>query len=112
MQQWKSGFKRTINWDKYHSKTEPINIPNPYLDFLIDPNFQGVNRLFVLLFNALDNRTGHSRYYLPTEKVKDYNVIIDGKNFFDQPIKSYIKHMKTLEKLKLIKEMIIQLIVS
>ena len=46
LQQLKSGFKRTINWKKYHSKTEPLNAPNPYLDFLIDPSFQGVNSLF------------------------------------------------------------------
>ena len=67
LQQLKTGFKRTINYNKYHSKTEPPNAPNPYLDFLINPSFHGVNRLFVLPFNATDNRTGHSRYYLPTE---------------------------------------------
>ena len=47
-----------------------MNPPNPYLDFLIDPIFQGINRLFVLPFNALDNRKGHLRYYLPTAKKK------------------------------------------
>ena len=39
LQQLKSGFKLYINWNKYHSKTEPLNVPNPYLDFLIDPRF-------------------------------------------------------------------------
>ena len=58
LQQLKSGFKRTINWNKYHSKTETLNAPDPYLDFLIDPTFQEVNRLFLLPFNAIDNRTG------------------------------------------------------
>ena len=48
LQRLKPGFKRTINWNKYHSKTEPLNASNPYLDFLIDPSFYGVNRLFVL----------------------------------------------------------------
>ena len=91
LQQLKSGFERTVNWNKYHSKTKPRNAPNPYSDFLNDPSFQGVNRLFVLPFNANDSRIGHSRYYLQTAKVKDYNVMTDGKNFFDQPIKSYIK---------------------
>ena len=56
---------------------------------LIDPSFQGVNRVFGLPFNAFDNRTGHSRYCLPTAEVKDYNVIVDEKTnlinqFFDQ----------------------------
>ena len=46
LQQFKSGFKRTINWDKYQSKVT-TQIPNPYLDYLIDSSFQEVNRLFV-----------------------------------------------------------------
>ena len=46
LQQLKSGFKRTINWHKYRSKVT-IQAPNPYLDFLIDLSFQGVNRLFL-----------------------------------------------------------------
>ena len=58
-QQLKSGFKCTINWNKYHSRTETLNAPNPYLDFLIVLSLQGVSRLFVLPFNALDDRKGH-----------------------------------------------------
>ena len=69
LQQLKSGFKRTINWNKYHTKKETLNAPNPYLDFLIDTSFRRVNRLFVLPFNAIDKRRGYSRYYLPTAKV-------------------------------------------
>ena len=47
MNQLESGFKKRINWNKYQSKiTEQTK--NPYLDFLIDPSFQGVNRLLVL----------------------------------------------------------------
>ena len=44
LQQLKSGFKRTINWNKYQSKVS-MQAPNPYLNYLIDPSFQGVNRL-------------------------------------------------------------------
>ena len=109
LQQLKLGFKRTIIWNKYYSKTEPVKASNPYLSFLIDPSLQGVNRL-ALPFNALDDRTRHSRYYLPTEKVKDYNVIIDGKIFFDQTFKSYIKTYEAFEKLLVVKEMITQLV--
>ena len=68
-----------------------MNFPNPYLDFSVDPSFQGVNRLFVFPVNDDHSRIGHFRHYLPTAKVKDYNVMIDGEKFFDQPIKSYIK---------------------
>ena len=49
LQQLKSGFKRTINWNKYQPKVSPER-RNQYLNFLIDPSFQGVNRLFVLSF--------------------------------------------------------------
>ena len=91
LQQLKSGLKGTINWNKYHSKTTAQNDPNQYSYFLIDPSFQRVNTLFVLTFNVIDNSRGHSRYCLPTEKVEDYNVMIYGKNFFDQPIENDIK---------------------
>ena len=99
MQQLKTGFKHTINRNKHHSKAEPLNTPNPYLDFLIDPSFQGLDRLFVLPFNVNDSKIGHSRYYLPTSKVEDYNVIIYGKNFFAQPIKNDIKTCENIRKI-------------
>ena len=49
LQQLKSGFKITINWNKYQSKVK-MQVRNQYLDYLIDPSFRGVNRLFVLSF--------------------------------------------------------------
>ena len=88
--QLESGFKRTINWNKYLAKTTN-QVQNRYLDFLIDPSFQGVNRLFVLSFKDADGQKGHKQYYLPTVEIKDYNVMIDGRNFFDQPIKNDLK---------------------
>ena len=60
-----------------------------YLDFLIDPNFQGVNRFFVLLFENEVDRKVHTKYYLPKAEIQDYNVMTDGKIFFDQPVKWY-----------------------
>ena len=74
----KSGFKRTINWNEYQPEISSER-QSQYLDFLIDPSFQGVNRLFVLLFkNEDDRQTG---YYLPKVEIKDYKVMIDGKTF-------------------------------
>ena len=58
LQQLKSGFERTINWNKYQSKVT-VGVPNPYLDYLIEPSFQGVNRLFVLSFENATDRTVH-----------------------------------------------------
>ena len=76
LEQLKSGFKRTINWNKYQSKVSTER-QNQYLDFLIDPAFQGVNRLFVLSFENDDDRKVHTGYYLPKVGLKDYDVMID-----------------------------------
>ena len=87
-QQLKSGFKRTINWNKYQSYLT-IQAQNLYLDYIIDPSFQGVNRIFVLSFANNTRRTAHRKYYLPTVETKDYNVIIHGqRNFFGQSVKN------------------------
>ena len=87
LQQLKSGFKRVINWNKYLSKSELL-AQNPNLNHLVEPSFQGVNRLFVLAFENDNDRTSDDKYYLPTVEIKDYNIMINGKNFFDQPIKN------------------------
>ena len=86
-QQLKSGVKRAINWNKYLSKPELL-AQNPNLNHLIEPSFQGVNRLSVLAFENDNHRTTHDRYYLPNVEIKDYNIMINGENFFDQPIKN------------------------
>ena len=85
--QLKSGFKITISWNKYLSKPELL-AQNANLNHLIEPSFQGVNRLFVLAFENDAQRTSDKRCYIPNVEIKDYNVMIDGKNFFDQPIKN------------------------
>ena len=65
----------------------------------MDPIFQGVNRLFVLPFENENDRTSHSTYYLPKVEIKDYNVMINGKNFFDQPINSDHKTYENIRKI-------------
>ena len=89
--QLKNGFKRTISWNKYRAKPELL-AQNAISDHLIEPSFQGVNRLFVLAFKNDDQRISNKRYYIPNVEIKDYNVMIDAKIFFDQPI----KHTKIL----------------
>ena len=86
LEQLKSGFKRVINWNKYLSRPELL-AQNPNLNYLIEPSFQGVNRIFVLAFENDAQRKVHSGYYLPIVEIKSYNVMINGENFFDQPIK-------------------------
>ena len=87
LQQLKSDFKRVINWNKHLSKPELL-AQNPNLNHLVQPSFQGVNRLFVLVFEGDTQRTSAKDYYLPNVEIKDYNVMINGENVFDQPIKN------------------------
>ena len=61
---------------------------NPNLNHLVEPSFLGVNRVFVLAFEDDAQRTSNKRCYLPNAEIKDYNVMIDGKNFFHQPVKN------------------------
>ena len=85
--QLKSGFKRTINWNKYLSKTE-LSVQNPNLNPLVEPSFHGINIPIVLAFENDTYRTRAKKYNLPNVEIKDCNVMIDGKHFFDQPIKN------------------------
>ena len=81
--QLKSGFKRTISWSKYLPKPELLAL-NENLNHLIAPSFQGI---VILVFENDAQRTRNRRCYIPNVNIKDYNVMIDGKNFFDQPVK-------------------------
>ena len=83
----KSGFKRTISWNKYLSKPELL-AQNPNLNHLVELSFQGVIRLSTLAIEDDAQRTSNKRYYIPNVEIKDYNVMVDGKSFFDQPVKN------------------------
>ena len=68
---------------------------NNNLNYLIDPTFTNINRLFVLWYKRIDEnnvrkdyRDSFSHYYVPKVQIKDFNVLIDGKSFFDLPIKN------------------------
>ena len=66
----------------------------------LDPSCQGVNRLFVMAYNRVDGqptRNGQQKYYLPRIDLEKYNVIIDGRNFYDNPIESYIEKYRELK---------------
>ena len=87
LQQLKSCFKRVINWNKYLSKPELL-AQNPNLNHLVEPSFQGINRLVVSAFENDNDKISDDEYYLPTVEINDYNIVINGENFFDQPIKN------------------------
>ena len=64
---------------------------NNNLNYLIDPTFTNVNKLFVFSFpgnNNTDSRYSYSHYYVPKVEINDFNVLIDWKGFFDLPVKN------------------------
>ena len=74
-----------------------------YINF--DPSFQGVNRLFVMAYNRLAaandnqfNKDGQQKHYLPRNDLNKFNVIIDGRSFYDNTIESDIEKYRQLKK--------------
>ena len=68
-----------------------IEPQNNNLNYLIDPTFTNVNRLFVLSFpgnNNTDSRYSFPNYYVPKIKINDFDVLNDGKSFFNLPVKN------------------------
>ena len=65
---------------------------NNNLNYLIDPIFTNVNRLFVLSFERAEDHTDYrdsfSHYYVPKVQIKNFNVLIDGRSFFNLPVKN------------------------
>ena len=87
LHQLKSGLKRTINWNKYQLKVT-IERLNQYVNCLIDPGFQGVNRIFVLSFEDNMVKTGHTGCFLPKVEIcYDQRKI----HIFDQPVKNAVR---------------------
>ena len=101
-EQQNKGFQRSIYWNEY--KTKEINEntdANVFKYINLDPSFQGVNRLFVTAYNRVDgqpNRDDQQKYYLLRIDLHKYNVIIDGRNFYDNPTESDIEKYRELKK--------------
>ena len=95
LEQLTSRFKRTMKWNKYRSQMT-IQLQNNNLNYLIDPTFTNVNRLSVLPFQITagqnnttkDYRDSFSHYCIPNIRIKDFNVLIGGKGFFDLLVKN------------------------
>ena len=90
LEQLISGYKRTVKWNKYRPQVT-IQPHKNNLNYLIDPTFTKVNRLFVLSFVRNiegDHRDSFSHYYVKNVEPKDSNMLTDGKNLFDLPVKN------------------------
>ena len=100
------GFKRPVYWNEYQTKIETRDLDNNNLTrFPLDASFQGVRRLFVLVFDNTKNcakkveRNNHTKYFLPRVNITNCNVLIDGRNFYDQPINDMIKQCNKIRKI-------------
>ena len=103
------GFERLVTWNEYKSKRDTVTTVAVEGEntgtkrILLDSSFQGVSRLFVMGFdnNSIKRNTAdpqsHKRYYLPRIKIKDYSVLIDGRNFYDQNINDSIRYTELLK---------------
>ena len=118
------GFKRSIHWNKYQSKVFPEQraVKTGITRFFLDAAFQGVNRLFVLAFNNSDQdetagvdpprnlavnrvqRNSYRKYYAPRVDITNYKVLIDGRNFYDQPINDSFRKYDEIRKAAIGKE--------
>ena len=72
---------------------------NKYLDYLIDPSFQGVNNLFVLLYENNVYPKIHTRYFLPIREIKNYDVMIDERNVSISQKKKWSENIQTIPKI-------------
>ena len=86
MEKIKQGFTRTIFWNKYRSEITQ-QPKNNNLDYLIDPTFRNINRLFVLSFKNDPTMKSFYKNYIPLVEIKDCNLLISNKTFFNQPVK-------------------------
>ena len=94
----KTGISIDFKWSKYRSQMINQTATNN-LNFLMDPTFSNVNRLFVLAFPNEEDRRSFSRYYTPTVEIKNFNVILDGEPFYEIPIKNKEETYKTIPEL-------------
>ena len=95
------GFKRPIYWNEYKVIPEKIYTTNENTLILIDSCWQEVNRLFVLdyLSDITSTRNSNKKYFLTRNKIENYNIEIDCRNFYDQPINDPIKQYDEIRKI-------------
>ena len=108
IEQQNKGFQRSIYWNEYKTKEKEEDANADIFKYInLDPSFQGVNRLFVMVYNRANDqptKDGRQKYYFPRIDLKKYNVIIDGRNFYDNPIESDIERYRELKDLMIGKE--------
>ena len=104
--QLNEGFKRSVYWNSYETKPTKVIEQGKNIYKLLSASFQGDKRLFVIAYfiaadNNADQEAGvkdNKKYFLPRGKIKNCNVLIDGRNVYDQPINDIIKQYDEVRK--------------
>ena len=95
----KTGITIDVTWNKYRSQIINQQSATNNLNYLIDPTFNNVNRLFVLAFEMEKDKSSFSKYYTPTVEIKDYNILIDQQPFYELPFKNKEETYKAITEL-------------
>ena len=109
------GLEKPVHWNEYQTKIKSRNLENSNLTrFPLDASFQGVKRLFFLLFNTTNvnvpndpiNNTNNmvlrnspTKYFLPKVNISNYDILIDGRNVYEQQINDLIKQYNKIRKI-------------
>ena len=105
--QLNKGFKRSVYWNSYETKPPKVIKQGKNIYELLNASFQGVKKLFVLAYFIAENGNDEAgvqdnkKYFLPRVKIKNYNILIDGKKFYDQPINDIIKQYDEVRKVSM-----------
>ena len=111
--QLNEGFKRSVYWNSYEKNPAKVKEKGKNIYELLNASFQGVKRLFVLAYyvaEPTDNNTpaddtagikNNKKYFLPRREIKNYNALIDGRNFYDEPINDIIKQYDEVRKVSM-----------
>ena len=99
--QLSEGFQRPVYWSSYQTKPAKVIEKGK----LLNPSFQGIRRLFVLAYVvaaiAANDEAGiknNKQRFLPRREINNYNVLIDGRNFYGQPFNDSIKQYDEVRK--------------
>ena len=97
-----NGFKRYVFWSEY--QIIPAKVKNNGINIyeLLSASLQSVKRLFVHVYDATNGDNAGIKnkrmYFLPRAEIKNYNVLINGRNFYDHPINDLIKEYDEVRK--------------
>ena len=98
------GFKRSVYWNKYKVTPNKNYNANEYIRERLNASIQGLKKRFVLVYGRENNdatENSYRKYFLPRKIINNYNIEIDGRNFYDQKINDFIKQYEEVRKISI-----------